>query len=71
MAKFLERFHFCIHCAPGIITFQIVTKSFIFQGKGLMDTYWLTCKEGGINRTIEMETQSYFMVSLLLIKINV
>lgn len=19
----------------------------VFQGKGLMDTYWLTCKEGG------------------------
>lgn len=33
------------------------------QGKGVMDTYWLTCKEGGVHRTIEMETPSYFQVS--------
>ncbi|KAG5886729.1 hypothetical protein JTB14_027151 [Gonioctena quinquepunctata] len=31
------------------------------KGKGLMDTYWLECKEGGMNRTVEMETPSYFM----------
>ncbi|XP_050503628.1 soluble guanylate cyclase gcy-33 [Diabrotica virgifera virgifera] len=30
------------------------------KGKGLMDTYWLTCKEGGLNRTVEMDTPSYF-----------
>ncbi|KAJ8956595.1 hypothetical protein NQ314_006681 [Rhamnusium bicolor] len=33
---------------------------FINKGKGLMDTYWLTCKEGGMNRTVEMETPTYF-----------
>ncbi|CAH0563810.1 unnamed protein product [Brassicogethes aeneus] len=30
------------------------------KGKGLLDTYWLTCKEGGMNRTVEMETPAYF-----------
>ncbi|RZC42938.1 uncharacterized protein BDFB_008937, partial [Asbolus verrucosus] len=30
------------------------------KGKGLMDTYWLTCKEGAVNRTVEMETPTYF-----------
>ncbi|XP_063917238.1 uncharacterized protein LOC135132949 isoform X2 [Zophobas morio] len=30
------------------------------KGKGLMDTYWLTCKEGGANRSVEMDTPSYF-----------
>ncbi|XP_056644589.1 receptor-type guanylate cyclase gcy-8 isoform X2 [Diorhabda carinulata] len=29
------------------------------KGKGLMDTYWLTCKEGGPNRTLEMEAPSF------------
>lgn len=33
---------------------------FFFKGKGLMDTYWLTCKEGSVNRTVEMETPTYF-----------
>ncbi|XP_018573653.1 uncharacterized protein LOC108912758 [Anoplophora glabripennis] len=31
------------------------------KGKGLMDTYWLTCKEGGVNKSVEMETPSYFL----------
>ncbi|KAJ8932487.1 hypothetical protein NQ318_005545 [Aromia moschata] len=30
------------------------------KGKGLMDTYWLTCKEGGQHRTVEMEAPTYF-----------
>ncbi|XP_049826517.1 uncharacterized protein LOC109599565 [Aethina tumida] len=30
------------------------------KGKGLMDTYWLTCKEGSVNRTVGMETPTYF-----------
>ncbi|KAL3274580.1 hypothetical protein HHI36_015963 [Cryptolaemus montrouzieri] len=30
------------------------------KGKGLLDTYWLICKEGGALRTVEMETPSYF-----------
>nr|XP_023023581.1 uncharacterized protein LOC111511790 [Leptinotarsa decemlineata] len=31
------------------------------KGKGMLDTYWLECKEGGMNRTIEMDTPSYFL----------
>lgn len=27
-----------------------------------MDTYWLTCKEGGPIRTVEMETPTYLQV---------
>ncbi|XP_971539.2 uncharacterized protein LOC660192 isoform X2 [Tribolium castaneum] len=30
------------------------------KGKGLMDTYWLTCKEGAANKSVEMETPAYF-----------
>ncbi|CAH1179948.1 unnamed protein product [Phaedon cochleariae] len=30
------------------------------KGKGLMDTYWLTCKEGGTNRAVEMDVPTYF-----------
>ncbi|XP_060523060.1 uncharacterized protein LOC132700024 [Cylas formicarius] len=30
------------------------------KGKGLMETYWLTCKEGGIHRNVEIEAPSYF-----------
>lgn len=30
------------------------------KGKGLMETYWLTCKEGGVSKTVEMETPSFF-----------
>ncbi|CAH1108442.1 unnamed protein product [Psylliodes chrysocephalus] len=29
------------------------------KGKGLMDTYWLTCKEGGQNRTMEMDAPAF------------
>ncbi|KAK5641547.1 hypothetical protein RI129_010094 [Pyrocoelia pectoralis] len=29
------------------------------KGKGLMDTYWLTCKESITHRTVEMETPTY------------
>uniref|UniRef100_A0A1Y1LS38 guanylate cyclase n=1 Tax=Photinus pyralis TaxID=7054 RepID=A0A1Y1LS38_PHOPY len=29
------------------------------KGKGLMDTYWLTCKESITQRTVEMETPTY------------
>lgn len=44
---------------------KCMTLNIFFKGKGLMDTYWLTCKEGGTNRTTdEMETQSYFMVRI-------
>jgi hypothetical protein len=28
---------------------------FVLQGKGLMDTYWLTCKDGGITRSAEFD----------------
>ncbi|KAJ8923092.1 hypothetical protein NQ315_001644 [Exocentrus adspersus] len=30
------------------------------KGKGLMDTYWLTCKEGVPNVSIEIETPTHF-----------
>ncbi|XP_025836512.1 uncharacterized protein LOC108736041 [Agrilus planipennis] len=29
------------------------------KGKGLLDTYWLTQKEGGLNRIVEMEAPTY------------
>nr|CAI5863929.1 unnamed protein product [Callosobruchus analis] len=32
------------------------------KGKGLMDTYWLTCKEGNTNKSVEMETSPNFTV---------
>lgn len=30
------------------------------QGKGLMDTYWLECKDGGIARAAELDLPSFF-----------
>ncbi|XP_066996175.2 uncharacterized protein [Anabrus simplex] len=30
------------------------------KGKGLMETYWLTCKDGGIARAAELDTPSFF-----------
>ncbi|GLH12247.1 Atrial natriuretic peptide receptor B [Gryllus bimaculatus] len=33
------------------------------KGKGLMDTYWLTCKDGGIARATELDTPAFFQYS--------
>lgn len=30
------------------------------QGKGLMDTYWLTCKDGGITRSTDFDVPALF-----------
>lgn len=30
----------------------------ISKGKGLMDTFWLTCKEGGVSTKYDMETEN-------------
>lgn len=35
-------------------------RKFFFQGKGLMDTYWLECKDGGIARAAELDLPSFF-----------
>lgn len=30
------------------------------KGKGLMDTYWLECKDGGIARAAELDLPTFF-----------
>jgi len=33
---------------------------YMLQGKGLMDTYWLTCKDGGITRSADFDVPTLF-----------
>lgn len=30
------------------------------KGKGMMDTYWLCGKEGGVGRSVELDTPGFF-----------
>lgn len=32
----------------------------ILKGKGMMDTYWLCGKEGGVGRSVELDTPGFF-----------
>ncbi|PBC26595.1 Atrial natriuretic peptide receptor [Apis cerana cerana] len=41
--------------------FKIVRRGLVdVKGKGLMDTYWLECKDGGIARAAELDLPSFF-----------
>ncbi|KZC06433.1 Atrial natriuretic peptide receptor 1 [Dufourea novaeangliae] len=41
--------------------FKIVHRGLVdVKGKGLMDTYWLECKDGGIARAAELDLPSFF-----------
>jgi hypothetical protein len=42
------------------ITLHFIETRRILQGKGLMDTYWLTCKDGGITRSADFDVPTLF-----------
>jgi hypothetical protein len=42
------------------ITLRFIERRCMLQGKGLMDTYWLTCKDGGITRSADFDVPILF-----------